>query len=143
MGIVIDEGFIESIDDPIVRHAPELAGSAYADVSIRDVLTMQRGVAFDEDYLDFWSDVNRMGRVLALGCSMDKFAASFPERASAPGKRWTYVSIDTHVIGMVIRGATGRSIPDLIRKKIVVPRGSRPTTIILSIQRELHSSWEV
>lgn len=123
LGIVLEEGFIESIDDTVIRYAPELAGSAYEEASIRDVLTMQSGVAFDEDYMDFWSDVNRMGRVLALGGNMDEFAASFTERASAPGQRWTYVSIDTHVIGMVIRGATGRSIPDLIREKIVVPLG--------------------
>ncbi len=84
---------------------------------------MASGVAFNEDYLDFWSDINRMGRVLALGGSMDGFAAGQTGRRGPPGTAWEYVSIDTHVIGMVIRGATGRSIPDLMQERLFVPLG--------------------
>ncbi|MFK7752941.1 MAG: serine hydrolase domain-containing protein, partial [Sedimentitalea sp.] len=39
----------------------------------------------------------------------------------APGEGWQYVSIDTHVVGMILRGATGRSIPDLLSEKIIAP----------------------
>lgn len=47
---------------------------------------MASGVTFDEDYLDFNSDINRMGRVLALGGRMDDFAAHLTETFAAPGK---------------------------------------------------------
>jgi CubicO group peptidase (beta-lactamase class C family) len=100
-----------------------LAGSAYDGATIRDVLTMSSGVAFNEDYLDFNSDINKMGRVLALGGSMDGFAAGLKSRAAEPGVRWHYVSIDTHVIGMVIRGATGKDIPELLESRILHPMG--------------------
>jgi CubicO group peptidase (beta-lactamase class C family) len=123
LGIVIDEGDITSLDDPVVRYAPSLAGSAYDGASIRDVVTMSSGVAFDEDYLNFWSDINRMGRLLAIGGSMDDFATSYTELSAPPGRSWNYVSIDTHVIGMVIRGATGRSVPELMVEKIIEPLG--------------------
>ncbi len=122
-GIVLEEGHIASIDDPVVKYAPALIGSAYDEVSIRDVLTMQTGVVFDEDYLDKSSDINRMGRVLALGKTMDDFAAGLTETEAPPGERWKYVSIDTHVIGMVIRGATGSSIADLLSEKLIEPLG--------------------
>lgn len=122
-GIVQAEGSIRSLDDPVVRYAPELAGTAYDGVSIRDVLAMSSGVAFDEDYADFSSDVNRMGRLLAIGGSMDAFTASFSNRDRAPGERWNYVSLDTHVLGMVMRGATGRSLDDLMQEKLVAPLG--------------------
>ncbi len=92
-------------------------------VSIRSVLNMASGVQFNEDYLDFNSDINQMGRVLALGQSMDTFAAAITARAAPAGTEWRYVSIDTHVLGMVIRGATGREIPDLVSEKIVAPLG--------------------
>lgn len=123
MGIVLEEGAIDSLDDPVTRYAPELAGSAYDGASILNVLQMASGVTFDEDYLDFNSDINRMGRVLALGQSMDGFAAGLTETFVEPGRQWQYVSIDTHVIGMVIRGATGRSIPDLMQEKLIAPMG--------------------
>ncbi|WP_341368669.1 serine hydrolase [Yoonia sp. BS5-3] len=122
-GVVLADGDIESIEDPVVKYVPELANSAYADARIVDVLQMQSGITFNEDYLDFFSDINRMGRVLALGRSMDAFAASQDENFAAPGEKWQYVSIDTHVIGMVIRGATGRTIHDLMREKILQPMG--------------------
>lgn len=111
------------LDTPLADVVPMLAGSAYDGATIRDVLTMSSGVAFNEDYLDFNSDINRMGRVLALGGSMDGFAAGLKARAADPGSRWHYVSIDTHVIGMVIRAATGQDIPELMSSRLLEPMG--------------------
>ena len=121
-GIVRDEAGI-GLDDPVVRYAPQLAGSAYDGVTVRQILQMTSGVAFNEDYLDFWSDINKMGRVIALGGTMDGFAAGLKDRAATPGERWHYVSIDTHVLGMVIRGATGRDMVDLMSERLIAPIG--------------------
>lgn len=123
VGILMEEGKIASLDDPVTKYAPQLEDSAYAGASIRNVMQMTSGVEFDEDYLDFYSDINRMGRVLALGGTLDGFAAGLTERSAPPGQAWQYVSIDTHVIGMVIRGATGRNIPDLLSEKVIAPLG--------------------
>ena len=122
-GIVLAEGAIADINDPVTKYVPSLAGTAYDGATVRDVLTMQSGVKFNEDYLDFWSDINKMGRVLALGQSMDSFATGLTTRDGVPGEQWQYVSIDTHVIGMVIRGATGRGIVDLMSEKLMQPLG--------------------
>ncbi|MBS0126168.1 serine hydrolase domain-containing protein [Thetidibacter halocola] len=123
-GILVEQGAIQSLDDPVTRHAPLLAGSAYDGATIRNVLHMASGVTFDEDYLDFWSDINKMGRVLALGGSMDGFAAGLTETEATPGEHWQYVSIDTHVLSMVLRGATGRSLPDLLGEYVLDPLGT-------------------
>lgn len=123
IGILIDEGAIDSIDDPVTKYAPELAGSAYDGATLRNVLNMSSGVVFDEDYLDFWSDINKMGRILGLGGSMDGFAAGLDQRFTDAGDQWQYVSIDTHIVGMVARGATGRSVPDLLNDKVLRPLG--------------------
>lgn len=122
-GVVLADGDIASIDDPVTKYAPRLKGTAYDGASIRNVLQMSSGVTFNEDYLDYDSDINRMGRELALGGSMDGFAAGLSETDAPPGTAWQYVSIDTHVIGMVIRRATGRTIPDLLSEKIIRPLG--------------------
>ncbi|MBV2358442.1 beta-lactamase family protein [Thalassococcus sp. CAU 1522] len=122
-GILLAEGEIDSLDDPVTKYAPDLVGGAYDGATIRNVLQMSSGVEFDEDYLDFWSDINKMGRVLALGTSMDGFAAGLDDRIGPPGERWQYVSIDTHVLSMVLRGATGRSIPELMAEKLFEPLG--------------------
>ena len=123
LGVLLDEGAIASLDEPVTKYAPSLKGGAYDGASIRNVLNMASGVTFDEDYLDQSSDINKMGRVLALGGSMDGFAADLKETFAAPGTDWQYVSIDTHIISMVIRGATGREIAPLLSEKIIQPMG--------------------
>ena len=122
-GVLLEEGTIASIDDPVTKYAPELKGSAYDGASIRNVLNMASGVTFDEDYLDYDSDINRMGREIALGGTLDQFTADLSETFVSPGEQWQYVSIDTHVIGMVIRGATGQSIASLLQDRIIAPLG--------------------
>ncbi len=131
LGIVLDAGEIESLDDPVVQYAPALAGSAYDGASVGDVLLMQSGVAFNEDYFDYWSDINRMGRILALGGSLDGFTEGLDRRAGPPGEVWRYVSMDTHVLGMVLRGATGQDMATLLGERLLAPMGleSRPTLL--------------
>lgn len=123
VGTAVDRGEIRDLDAPVTAFAPGLAGSAYDGATIRNVLQMSSGVAFNEDYFDFWSDINRMGRTLALGRSMDRFAEGIDAVAGPPGEVFRYVSIDTHVLGMVLRGATGQSVPDLIEDRIMAPLG--------------------
>lgn len=131
-GILVNDGAIGSLDDPVTKYAPQLAGGAYDGATILNVLQMSSGITFDEDYLDYDSDINRMGRVLALGGKMDDFAAGLTETFAAPGEAWKYTSIDTHVIGMVARGATGRDIPDLMSEKLIVPLGLERTPLYLT-----------
>ncbi len=123
VGILLAEGKIASLDDPVTAYAPLLKGGAYDGATIRNVLNMASGVVFDEDFMDSNSDINRMGRVVALGSTLDEFTASFTQNLAEPGDAWKYVSIDTHVIGMVIRGATGRSVSALMAEKIIAPLG--------------------
>lgn len=122
-GILIADGTIENINAPVTRYAPGLIGSAYDGASLRDVLQMSSGVEFNEDYLDFWSDINKMGRVLALGGTLDAFAARLDRRFAPPGEHWHYCSFDRHVLGMVIAGAAGRPVRDLMAEKILGPLG--------------------
>ena len=122
-GILHEEGAIGSLETRVEKIVPALGGSAYEGARIVDVLRMSSGIAFDEDYMAFFSDINRMGRVLALGGSMDRFACARRTRWAEPGAAWQYVSIDTHVIGMVIRAATGRDIPELMAEMLLIPLG--------------------
>ncbi|SFI61832.1 serine hydrolase domain-containing protein [Jannaschia pohangensis] len=124
-GILIDEGAL-TLTDPVTLHVPALIGTAYDGATVEDVLQMESGAQFDEDYFNPDSDINRMGRVIALGGALDEFTAEISERDREPGAAMKYVSMDTHVLGMVLRGATGRSIPDLMAEKLTGPMGMGP-----------------
>ena len=109
-GNAIENGQIKSLDETVETYVPALKGTAYEGATIRNVMNMSSGVKFNEDYLDPKSDINKMGRVLGLGGSMDAFSATLDERQYEPGTDWQYVSIDTHVLSMVLRAATGKSL---------------------------------
>lgn len=122
-GIAIDEGFIESIDQTVDEYLPELKGSGYEGVKIKDVLQMSSGIGFDETYSDPQSDIQKYWRGFVFGESQDEFAASLVNEKT-PGTFNRYVSIDTHVLGMIIVKATGKDLTDYLKEKIWNPIGA-------------------
>jgi CubicO group peptidase (beta-lactamase class C family) len=122
VGIAIHDGKIAAIEDPITQYVPELKGSAYDGVRIKDALQMSSGARWNEDYSDSESDVNRFGRAFALGGSLDAFAASLT-RERPPGTFNRYNSMDAQVLGMVLRRTTGKSQAEYLEEKLWTPLG--------------------
>ena len=130
-GIAIKEGYIDSVEQQVTDYVPELMGSGYEGVRIKDVLQMSSGVKFNEDYGDFFSDINRFSRAIAFGTSLDDFCASL-DREREPGTFHHYVSIDTQVLGMILTRATGTSLSDYLEQKIWQPMGMQDAAYWLS-----------
>ncbi|WP_434927095.1 serine hydrolase domain-containing protein [Shewanella sp. HL-SH2] len=115
-GMQVDAGKID-IEKSVDFYLPELASSGYANVKVKHILQMSSGVKWNEDYQDFYSDINKMGRVLAIGGSLDKMTSELVNQ-SQPGKVFRYVSMDTHVIGMITRRVSGKSLVELLQTNI-------------------------
>lgn len=122
-GIAMEEGYIKSIDQTVDEYLPELKGSGYDGVKIKDVLQMATGIKFDETYSDPNADINRYWDGFGLGKSQDEFASTLINQRP-PGTYNQYVSINTHVLGMIIVKATGRNLTDYLQEKIWKPIGS-------------------
>ena len=119
IGAAIKDGHITSIDDRVTRYLPELTGSAYDGVSVRNLLQMASGVKWNEEYTDPESDrrhmleaqlAQRPGGVLAL-------MARLP-RAAAPGSRWNYSTGETHVAGALLRAAVKMPLTEYLSDRI-------------------------
>lgn len=117
VGIAVEEGHIRDIHQPVTDYVPALRGSGYDGVSIKNVLQMSSGVRFNENYGDFCSDINRMGRAIAFNTSLDDFVASL-RRERTPGTYHHYVSTDTQVLGMVLRAATGETLASYLESRL-------------------------
>ena len=115
-GMQVDAGNID-IEKTVGFYLPELAKSGYGNVKVKHVLQMSSGVKWNEDYQDFYSDINKMGRVLAIGGSLDQMTSELVNE-STPGKVFHYVSMDTHVIGMILRRVTDKSLVELIQQNL-------------------------
>jgi CubicO group peptidase (beta-lactamase class C family) len=119
-GIAMEDGLIEGLDKPVEYYVPRLKGTGYEGIPVIDVMQMSSGIKFDETYSKSDSDINRMGRVLALNTPIDGFVASLVKEGP-PGKKLHYVSIDTQVLSMIIREClkkNGRDFSDYFREKI-------------------------
>jgi CubicO group peptidase (beta-lactamase class C family) len=115
----LKQGLIGSINDPVTKYAPELAGSAYDGVSIRDILMMSSGVKWNETYTDPRSDRRRL---LEAQISQQPGAAlavmkSLP-RAAPPGTVNNYSTGETQIAGIVLHGAIHRPLADYLSERI-------------------------
>ena len=117
IGIAIAEGHIKNINQAVTDYVPMLKDSGYNNVPIKDILQMSSGILFNEDYGDFNSDINRMGRAMAFGTSLDDFVMSLKSERK-PGIFNHYVSMDTQVLGMLLRKSTGRTLSSYLEEKI-------------------------
>ncbi len=120
LGIALHERKIASIESPITTYLPELRGTGYDGVRIKDILEMSSGVGFNEDYADYDSDINRFARTIALGGSMANFSASL-QRTRAPGTYHHYVSINTQVLAMLLARVTDVNLATLLQEKLWHP----------------------
>jgi CubicO group peptidase (beta-lactamase class C family) len=119
IGAAIQDGHISSIDDPIVDYLPRFAGTAYDGVTVRHLLQMSSGVAWNETYTDPASDRRRMLEAQISGepGAVLELMASLP-RAAEPGTRWNYSTGETQLAGALVRAATGKPVADYLSEKI-------------------------
>ena len=122
-GIAIEEGHIKNIHQTVDEYLPQLKGSGYEGVKIKDVLQMSSGIKFDETYSDPQSDIQQYWVGFVEGDSQDEFTANMVNETT-PGTYNKYVSMDTHVLGMIIVKATGKSLTDYLEEKLWKPLGT-------------------
>ncbi len=123
VGLAIADGKVANVDRPVTDYLPELHGSGYDGVSIRNILQMSSGVKFSEDYggRDDLSDMWR--RTMEQNAlSLEDYARSLL-REEEPGSRFYYRSIDTQVLGWLVSRATGEHPADYLSRKIWQPLG--------------------
>jgi len=124
VGAAIEDGRIKSLNDPVTRYIPELKGSAYEGVTVRQMLMMSSGVKWNEDYTDPNSDVARAGgTVPEPGVNpMVSYLRKLP-RAHPPGSTFNYNTGETDLVGVLVSKATGKSLAQYASEKIWRPYG--------------------
>lgn len=123
LGIAQAEGKFGSVDNTVDSYLPQFKGTGYEGVKVKDVLQMSSGVKFNEDYADPDSDIQRWFKTFALGESQDEFATTLVNEVE-PGTYNHYVSINTHVLGMLLKNATGVPIAQYFKEKLWDPIGA-------------------
>jgi CubicO group peptidase (beta-lactamase class C family) len=124
VGAAIQDGHIESVDDPLVRYLPQLKDSAYDGVTVRQVLLMSSGVSWNETYTNPDSDRRHMleAQISQQPSAILDLMASLP-RAAEPGTLWNYSTGETQVVGALVHAATGQWVADYLAQTLWAPLG--------------------
>jgi CubicO group peptidase (beta-lactamase class C family) len=123
VGAALYDGAIGSLDDRCDLYLPQLRGSAYEGVTVRNVMRMCSGVAWSEQD-DGRADAARLQLALAIrrpGAILD-LACSLP-RAQSQGTVFNYSTVESCVLGAVVAAATSRPLADYCGETIWGPAG--------------------
>jgi len=119
VGTALKSGAIGSLEDPVTRYLPALAGGGYDGVNVRQLLTMTSGVRWNEDYFNPNSDVARFLQEPARPGEdpVVTYMGRLP-RATEPGTRWNYSTGETNLVGSLVAAAEGKPLAQLLSERI-------------------------
>ncbi|MCR9268535.1 MAG: beta-lactamase family protein [Hyphomonadaceae bacterium] len=125
VGVAVAEGKIDSVDDPLVKYLPEVEGTAYDGVTIKQALQMSSGIRYDPnlwdgdmaDTVDFMTNSVVTGRSPAF-----ELAIKYP-RENEPGSTFNYNTAESQVLLELIRRVSGMDAADYLSQTLWQPLG--------------------
>ena len=117
---------------------PEVAATAYAGATIRHLLDMRAGIAFDEDYLATSGPIVQYRKATNWNppdpheppADLRGFYRSLTATSGVHGGPLHYVSPNTDLLGWVIERATSRRYADLVSELLWRPMGAQQSAYI-------------
>ena len=134
VGAALRDGHIKSMDDKVSDYIPQMKGSAYDAVSIRQLLTMTSGVKWNEDYADPNADVAKFNNHKPDDGSdaLVSYMRQLPREVPA-GTRWLYSTGETNLVGVLVSQAVKKPLSQYLQEKLWQPLGmEQQATWILS-----------
>jgi len=120
IGAAIDDGYIQSVDDPITDYLPELAerNPAFSKITIYDLLRMSSGIEYDglggldgdDSKTYYYPDLR-------------KLALKETTIVDSPGSGFLYNNYHPLLLGIILERATGMSVTDYLEARIWQPIG--------------------
>jgi CubicO group peptidase (beta-lactamase class C family) len=124
IGIAIQEGYIQSVEDPITDYIPELAerDPRFQDIRIRDLLTMSSGLQFTDEGGLRLPAANDSSLTYSFD-DLRKLALTETKIVEPPGKTFLYNDYNPILLGIILERTTGRPVTTYLQEKIWSPVG--------------------
>ena len=121
VGIAVAEGRISSLDEPVTRWLPELLGNdlRFGQITLRHLLLMRSGIAFDEGYGSPFSEAARFYLTNNLQAEVGRLRIKGP-----PDLAYDYKSGDTQLLAMALQRAVGQPLPRYAESRLWQPMGA-------------------
>ena len=120
VGIAIDEGYIESENQRIGDFIPEYSKDELGDVKIGQLLEMGSGIKWKDSYLNPFGITSRA----YYGNDLESLVMDL-ELHEEPGLLFEYRNVNTQLLAMVLKQATGMSVSAYTSLKLWKPMGAK------------------
>jgi hypothetical protein len=123
----------------VTKYIPELAGSAWGDATVRQVLDMTTGLRYSENYANPDAEVWQHARAGGILPRPPGYAGprSFYEflptvqKHGEHGEAFAYKTVNTDVLGWLIRRVTGQTAGDVLSERIWQKLGAEQDAYLL------------
>ena len=118
IGIALDEGKINSIEDPVANYLPQYKD--HPELTIKHLLTMSSGINFDESYT---SPFGHMAKAY-YGKDIEKLNENYTV-TETPGEIFRYLGGNTIILSFIIEKVTGQTVSEYMSEKVWQPLGAQ------------------
>jgi CubicO group peptidase (beta-lactamase class C family) len=128
--MLVEEGRLDPAA-PALDYVPELAGSGFADATVRQIMDMTTAIDFSEDYADPSSGIGALSAALALTPRPAGYAgpSCLPDflptirKAGQHGEAFVYRTANTDVLAWIIARIEGRRLHETLSERLWRPLG--------------------
>ncbi len=120
----IEQGYINSLDQPVGDFFPEFSEGLGAKMTVGDLSSMASGTNWDEAYYSPLSITTRS----YFDDDLEKVILGL-KVVDEPGQAFKYASGDTQLLAMVIEKATGKKLYNYLSESFWKPLGSENATL--------------
>ena len=124
VGIALDQGAIQSVDDPVFSYFPQyahLSDARKATITLKHLLTMSSGLQWNEGELPYSDPNNDLVRLFSEADPIG-FILTRP-LVSEPSAKFYYGGDNTNLLGEIIRSATGQRMDAFAEEVLFGPLG--------------------
>jgi len=123
IGIAVAEGYINSVDDPVTDHLPELAerDPRFEDITIRHLMMMASGLDFQEMRSALFNGDDPLTTYYP---DQRQAALEFTKIVDQPGEYFRYNKYHPQLLGLILERATGMTVSDYMQQKLWEPIGA-------------------
>jgi CubicO group peptidase (beta-lactamase class C family) len=122
VGIAIDEGYIDSVNEPITNYLPELVerDARFSRVTIRHLLLMASGLDYEANRIWLFNGDDPLTTYYP---DQRKAALEFTNIVDGPEEYFSYNKYHPQLLGLILERSTGISVTDYLQEKIWTPVG--------------------
>lgn len=125
IGAAIADGYIGSVNDPVIEYIPEIAGRGLDTLTVRDLLMMNSGIRYlHGNEIPFYMSPFSDDALTYYPPDLRKVALSVEASGAPIGEAFRYNNYHMLLEGLILERATGMHVAEYLQERIWKPMGA-------------------